>query len=139
MPTEKCVIVDIDGTLANNKRRSPYDMDKIKDDPVIPATKVLVDWAYENCFVFLVSWRPESARKDTEERLAKNSISYTLLFMRPTDDTRPDTEIKKEIYEMHIKDVYSVLFAIDDRTRIVDQRRAMGIYTLDCNQTREEF
>jgi hypothetical protein len=31
------------------------------------------------------------------------------------------------------------MFALDDRTRVVDWRRKMGIYTFDCNQTREVF
>ena len=98
-----CIIVDIDGTLANNKRRSPYDMSKIKDDPIIPATKAIVDRAYENVDVILLSGRPETIRQDTEQRLRIHSIVYDELYMRPKNDIRPDTEIKKEIYETHIQ------------------------------------
>lgn len=114
-------------------------MSKIKDDPIIPATKAIVDRAYENVDVILLSGRPETIRQDTEQRLRIHSIVYDELYMRPKDDIRPDIEIKKEIYETHIQWKYNVLFALDDRTRIVDQRREMGIYTLDVNQTREVF
>lgn len=64
---------------------------------------------------------------------------------QPTDysaqdkDDRPDTDVKKEIYEKYIKDKYNVVYAIDDRTRLVDQRRELGIFTFDVNQTREVF
>lgn len=136
---KNCIIVDIDGTLANNKHRSPYDMEQIHNDLPITATCKIVERAYENVDVILVSGRSEKYKNETVKRLHSFGVAYTYLFMRPANDTRPDTEIKKEIYEMNIKGIYNVLFAIDDRTRIVDQRREMGIYTLDCNQTREVF
>lgn len=134
-----CIIVDIDGTLANNKHRSPYDMNSVLKDDLILPVKTIVDRAYENVDVILLSGRPDSARIDTEERLHIHGVAYTQLYMRITGDTRTDIEIKKEIYEMNIKPEYNVLFALDDRTRIVDQRREMGIYTLDVNQNREVF
>jgi len=139
MKHQTCIIVDIDGTLADNSRRSPYDLTQIQKDPVNYAVANIANRAYENVEVILMSGRDESAREDTEAWLDKYLISYSALYMRPAGDTRPDTEIKKELYEKHIKNTYEVLFAIDDRNRIVDQRRAMGIYTLDCNQTRKEF
>lgn len=134
-----CIIVDIDGTLANNKRRSPYDMSKIKDDPIIPAIQAIVNRAYENVIVILMSGRPETAMVDTVEWLHKHSIPYHFFYMRGEDDDRPDTKVKLALYKEHIQWKYNVLFALDDRTRIVDQRREMGIYTLDVNQTREVF
>lgn len=133
------IIVDIDGTLADNKRRSPYDMSKIKDDPIIPATQAIVNRAYENVIVILMSGRPETARNDTEIRLHQHGIPYHFFYMRGEDDDRPDTEVKLALYKEHIQWKYNVLFALDDRTRIVDQRRDIGIYTLDVNQTREVF
>lgn len=136
---DTCIICDIDWMLANNKRRSPYDMSKIKDDPVIEAVAYVIEWAYENCEVILVSGRSEAARADTEEWLAKNHIAYSQLYMRPIDDERPDTEIKKEIYEKYIEWNYHVLFALDDRFRLVNQRRDIWIFTFDVNQTREVF
>ena len=98
-----CIIVDIDGTLANNKRRSPYDLDQLHNDPPITATCKLVERAYENVDVILVSGRSEKYRNETAKRLYSFDVPYTHLFMRPDDDTRPDTEIKKEIYETHIQ------------------------------------
>lgn len=120
-----CIIVDIDGTLANNTRRSPYDLTQCGEDPLILPTKLIVDRAYEHVAVFLVSGRSEEYRPQTEARLHKHGIAFTKLFMRPKDDTRPDTEIKKEIYHNNIEPTHRPLFAIDDRNRIVDQRREM--------------
>ena len=52
--------------------------------------------------------------------------------MRKDGDYRPDTVVKKEIYEREIKDKYEVLFAIDDRTQVVKTWRELGLTCLQC-------
>ena len=54
--------------------------------------------------------------------------------MRPKGDNRPDTEVKREIYEREIRDKYNVLLVIDDRNSVVQQWREMG---LPCFQVAE--
>jgi len=135
---KSCIICDIDGTLALHDRW-PYEFEKLDTDILNIPVEFIIATAYENVSVILMSGRSEEYRKPTEKRLRKHKISYSALYMRPANDTREDTKIKRELYETHIQGKYNVLFAIDDRTRIVDQRREMWIYTLDVNQTREVF
>jgi hypothetical protein len=72
----------------------------------------------------------DDSQEQTEAWLEKHHIRYDLLFMRKTADSRPDTVIKREIYRSYIKDKYSVLFVLDDRTRIVNMWRNLGLTCL---------
>lgn len=54
--------------------------------------------------------------------------------MRPTKDNRPDTVVKKELFEAHIDGRYDVAFVVDDREGVVRQWREMG---LTCFQVAE--
>lgn len=133
------IICDIDGTLADNDHRSPYDTNLCEEDWLIVPVKMIIDSIHESFSVILMSGRSEEFREQTEKRLDKHWVSYTHLYMRPQWNTRPDTVTKQELYEQHIKWKYNVLFAVDDRIRIVDMRRSLGIFTFDVNQTREEY
>ena len=147
MREKKCIIVDIDGTLALRTMRGPYDTSRYNEDVICNPVRTILDMVYfrnnehydSDITILLVSWRSEEFREVTVKRLEDKGVPYHKLYMRPTWDTRHDTEIKKEIYENHIKDEYIVMFAFDDRVRIVDQRRELGIYTFDVNQTRSVF
>ena len=132
-----CIIVDIDWTLANNKRRSPYDTALCIDDKLIEPVAKICNTIW--CKVILVSWRFEKFREITEKWLLENKVAHDELYMRPDEDFRKDDEVKEEIYNQKIKPHYNVLFAIDDRNRVVDKRRNIWIFTFDVNQTREEF
>lgn len=54
--------------------------------------------------------------------------------MRPENDYRKDTIIKREIYEKEILNKFNVLFVLDDRDCVVEQWRDMG---LTCLQVAE--
>jgi hypothetical protein len=49
--------------------------------------------------------------------------------MRKTDDNRCDSIVKEEIYNEYIKDKYNVLAVFDDRDRVVDMWRRIGLPT----------
>lgn len=136
---ENAIIVDIDWTLAKHVARWPYEMDKLETYEVIEPIRVIIGNLLHEYRVVLMSGRSEEYRAKTERWLEKNKVGYHNLLMRTTWDSRPDTEIKKELYNKYLKNKYNVVFAIDDRNRIVDQWRNMGIFTLDVNQTREDF
>ena len=115
---ENAIIVDIDWTLAKHVARWPYEMDKLETYEVIEPIRVIIGNLLHEYRVVLMSGRSEEYRAKTERWLEKNKVGYHNLLMRTT---------------------YNVVFAIDDRNRIVDQWRNMGIFTLDVNQTREDF
>ena len=48
------------------------------------------------------------------------------MFMRPKDDYRKDSLVKKEIYNNELSK-YNVLFVYDDRNQVVDMWRELGV------------
>ena len=128
------VIFDIDGTLADNYWRSPYDLSECDKDPVIQPIKDLLMMFYDSGkTIILVSGRESGlARDNTEKWLKNNNIPYNFLFMRPTGDTRRDDKIKLEIYHEYIKGDFNVLYVLDDRNRTVDGWRSVGLKCLQC-------
>lgn len=132
LPT--AIICDIDGTLAHMKDRSPYDWSRVGKDDVDPIIKSLLNKLKNKYFIILVSGRDEVCREETEQWLSNNGIEYRFLLMRRNGDNRPDTVIKKEIFENDIRDDYNIEFVLDDRNQVVDMWRSLG---LKCLQVAE--
>ena len=61
--------------------------------------------------ILVVTGRDGVCRKVTEDWLDLHELEYDEMFMRPIDDYRKDTAIKKEIYLNEIKDKYNYKFA----------------------------
>jgi len=131
---EDCYIFDIDGCLAlTDGKRSHYDFTNVSGD--IPNRDIvkLVKKLYETTNnIYIVSGREDSCRKETEEWLEKNDIYYIDLYMRKTNDNREDSIIKREIYEAKFKDKLNILGVIDDRDRVVQMWRSLGITVFQC-------
>lgn len=132
------VICDIDGTLAEKGSRNAYDWGKVcNDSPILKVMEILLALSslpvpsYE---VILVSGRDESCREETQEWLSAYRIKYVSLYMRPKGDNRPDTVIKREIFDNRIRDKYNVLCVLDDRNKVVKMWRELG---LTCLQVAE--
>ena len=147
MTKQKCIVVDIDGTVANHDGiRHHHAYDKVHlDEPhqdIINLVQILQfaqrqsEFDYDGFEILFVSGRPDSCEIQTIEWLNKYGIwsfPYTL-HMRETGDYRPDFIVKKEIYDKHIEPFYDVWFALDDRDQIVNMWRENGIR---CLQVRE--
>lgn len=130
-------IVDIDGTLAHHESngRSPYDWSRVGEDDVDEVVADLVAMLDDEGFeIILVSGREDVCESDTREWLAKHSISWDWLFMRKAGDNRPDTVVKAEIFDNHIRDNFAVRAVLDDRTNVVRMWRSMG---LPCFQVQD--
>ena len=132
------IICDLDGTLAlTGGRRSVYDASKCHLDDINLPIKRILDKFFAVPILF-VSGREEKFVLPTLKFLDKAGFDLDLdepggecrLWMRPTGDFRNDTIIKKEIYETHIKGKYNVIFALDDRDRIVKMWRDEGLCCL---------
>lgn len=138
LPT--AIICDVDGTLALKWDRDIYDTSKVHLDSVIIPTATIINSLYNRgTKILIVTGRDWEYLDITKKWLDDNGIKYDEIYTRPAWDNRSDTIIKREIYDNHINWKYNVTFALDDRFRLVNQRRDMGIYTFDCNQTREIF
>lgn len=137
-----CIIVDIDGTVANNSNRSPYDESKVSQDTPIDQVVTILDsmsvFDTELC-IFFFSGRSEDCRKDTERWLLYNVYYYDELFMRKSGDSRPDTVVKKEMYKKYIEGKYNVVFVIDDRLSVSYMWYELGLFVFNVNQGLVEF
>lgn len=135
------VITDVDGTIAHmGTRRGPFDWKKVgvdAPDPIIIGA--LKAWKMagfnaetDNIQILVVSGRDGSCRKETEEWLDAYGVPHDAIFMRPANDFRKDSLIKKEIFENDIKGKYNVIMVYDDRNQVVDVWRGLGLKCLQC-------
>lgn len=130
----KIIICDVDGTLAIHNGRSPYDLSKVSEDLFNYNLWSVLEMVKNN--VVFVSGREgtKQCRKDTLEWLSRYiQIETPNLFMREEGDNREDSIIKKEIYETCIKPYYEVVAVFDDRDRVVDMWRSLGLFTCQVN------
>lgn len=139
-----CVIIDIDGTLANIGGRNPYDRDFINDKPVeqvVLFNRMIVSEFHgkNDNRIFLFSGRSRKYLNETIRWLNKHEIYYDNLVMRPENDNRSDDTLKREFYENYIKGYYNVLFIVDDRPKVVRMWRSLGLFVFDVNQSGVEF
>lgn len=154
MTKKGAIIVDIDGTLANCDHRRHFVDGSIGKKDWKAFYEAMIDdtlnkWCDEIIYslgdtehccydTILVSGRPEEYRNLTLEWLKKNGVDSTgyfsreMLFMRKNGDFRDDAIIKEEIYREHIEPYYNILFVIDDRKRVVDMWRRLGLVCLHC-------
>ena len=133
----RCVIVDIDGTVAtmgnrSQGSRSPFDWHRVGEDtpkwPVINLVKAMRASGYAIVFF---SGRDAVCRPYTiawlNEHFGWQELDYAL-FMRPEKDNRKDSLIKYELFERHVQGCYYVEFVVDDRQQVVDMwRRTLGL------------
>ena len=140
----ECVIVDIDGTLAdcNHRRRfinkRPKDWDKFFDpnllakDPLIQPVAKLVNILSTSHTIIYVTARPDKLREATIDWLSEHElwIHPFELYMRRDGDRRPDVVVKKEIlYELK-KDGWDPWLCLDDRNAVVAMWRREGVTCL---------
>ena len=139
---EECIIVDIDGTLAHiADGRSPYDASRAMNDSLDDAVSVITAMFYNHGYkVIILTGRHEEHREVTEQWLEENGVEYDELYTRMEDDVdekgnRLDDKIVKErLYRTHVEPRFNVKFVLDDRNRVVDMWRSIG---LKCLQVAE--
>jgi hypothetical protein len=136
MNKRSAIICDLDGTLAIHNGRKPYEYDKCDTDlPNEPVLEILLCMRLAPGSkveeVVFVSGREDSCREKTAAWITWHvGIADPLLFMRKSGDYRKDDVVKEEIYRAHIEPFYDVLFVLDDRTRVVQAWRRLGLTCL---------
>lgn len=129
------IISDIDGTLSLNENgRSYYDSTRVIEDNInTPIADIVKLYKKNGVKILILSGREDASKKDTETWLKCNDIDYDALYMRTTGDHRGDEITKRELYDKYIKDTYNVLFVLDDREKVVDLWRELGLTCLQVN------
>jgi len=146
-----CYIFDLDGTIADceHRRVRATTTDnkinwKIFLNPELviqdlPNKKVIDYFNYLTHHakkeVFILSGREESLKDITLQWFAKNNIwGYQDLIMRKSGDYRSDIEVKTEMLNNHILQLYKPELFIDDRESVVNNWRRLGY---ECWQVAE--
>lgn len=129
MDRPRAVIVDIDGTLALHKRRSPYDESRVLTDEPNELVVSNVRAAFEQGFrIIITSGRTEACRADTETWLKQHlGVDYDALHMRAVGDNQHDGDLKAGFYRDRIEPHYFVQGVFDDRNRVVTRWRELGL------------
>jgi predicted kinase len=128
---QNCYIFDIDGTLAKMNGRSPYDYSKVETDiPNHNITMIARTLKASGLPIVIVSGRTDDCKEETMQWLSAHSIPFDDIYMRETGDIRNDAIVKKEIFDKYLKDRYNILAVFDDRNRVVDMWRSLGITCL---------
>lgn len=142
------VIVDLDGTLSLNESGRPWYgpgyEERLHEDRVNRTVEDVVSAMVSQGLVhhmLFVSGRAEAGRAATSQWIYDNT-AFTVgggrssLFMRADGDFRPDHVIKREIYDQHIRDVFDVFVALDDRPEMIELWRSLGIPAWQVNEYR---
>lgn len=125
------IIFDIDGTLAINTTRSPYDYSRVIEDTInMPVYLSLEAFRMFGFKILICSGRDEMCRPDTEEWLRQNQIPYEILYMRKNKDQRKDYVVKEEFWHEIIKD-YHIVAMVDDRLQVINHARKLGFTVFD--------
>lgn len=123
----KCVILDVDGTVAKVNGRGFFDWDKVSTD--LPHQHVIdiVKGIQDDTYIVCMSGRDEVCRQDTEDWLLQHGIYVDELHMRKQGDMRKDTIVKEELFWEHVADNWNVQFAVDDRPSVLRLWVELGI------------
>lgn len=109
------IIVDIDNTIIRN---GIYPIKKMVD--------YVNELAKENK-IYIITGRPESDRKDTEQTLKKAGIKYNRLMMNNIGNGKEEQIESKKKHAENIKE--KILFAIDDNPKMRNAYQKIGIKT----------
>lgn len=141
---KKTIMVDVDGTLANNEHRQhfldvkPKDWKNFKYNAFYDTTYPDIVWLVKTLHeagntILIVTARTEDEREITArwlDEVAGLGDIYDKMYMREEKDYRDDNIVKAEILEQIRKDGYDPTIVIDDRNRVVKMWREVGITCL---------
>lgn len=143
MEKRKAVVFDLDGTLANIDHRLHHVQNKpknykafyasIKEDKPIPWTIELLRTLSKTYSIVILTGRSEITYADTVEWFNTHVGFVPDLFMRKDEDHRPDTITKLDMYRKLVEPTFDVLFIVEDRDRMVQLWRSLGISCLQCD------
>lgn len=136
-------IFDLDGTISNDWQRVHFakkgDWDNYNkltniDYPFKDVVRLMYCIERLGYRIIILTGRPGSKRKETKDWLRSHNINCHRLIMKTKELLdMPTDEWKKQIYLDDLKENYSVYGVFEDRDKLVDMWRELG---LTCFQTK---
>jgi hypothetical protein len=145
---KNAIIVDIDGTAANTNHRQhhisgekknwkAFNDECVNDKPnewCIQLIRSLVA-CYGVRPIFITGRSMEYYHVTVAWLKEYTNLEGFDLLMREEKNYEKDTELKKRLYETHVKGHYEkILFAIEDRKQVADMWRKEGLVCLHCDE-----
>ncbi|MGH3240882.1 MAG: hypothetical protein ACRDNL_10895 [Spirillospora sp.] len=132
-------LVDIDGTIALRDEtrpgvRHPFAWNRVGEDlPNSPVVSIVQALDAAGHRVIYLTGRSSVCRTDTTAWLVAHvGVPGEALLMRTVDDYRPDTVIKREMYDQFVVPVGPVTAVLEDRAKVVAMWRDLGLTVLQC-------
>jgi predicted kinase len=122
-----CVIIDLDGTMALMNKRSPYEWHRVGEDDVNEPVRDVVELLRRDNHIIFLSGRDAVCYCETVDWLNENFRYSYELYMRTEGDNRDDVIVKGELFDKFIRDQYVVTLVMDDRQKVVDYWRSLGL------------
>jgi hypothetical protein len=134
-PGSPCVIVDIDGVLADGAHRQHLVrakrwrefFDAAHRDAPIAETAVLLRLLDADLVVVLLTGRPARTREPTITWLAEHGYRWDLLIMKEDSDLRKTDRAKREAVADLRQAGFNPVLALDDEPGNVDMYRLEGV------------
>lgn len=140
----KAYIFDIDGTLAENATRSPFDLSKVKEDrPIESICEIATSLFHSGYKLIFMSGREASCSEDTRQWLVDNLGDWSTccpLIMREAGDRRKDYIVKTEMFDRYVRNHYNILGVFDDRKQVTECcYNVLGLKTIFVGNMAERF
>lgn len=132
----KCIIVDIDGTVAEMNGRKPFEWNKVDTDlPRQFVIDIVTGYADKhNCNIVFLSGRDGCCYDKTRDWLDKyigNDVQW-ILSMRAEKDNRKDSIVKEEIFWNIVAPNYNVIGVFDDRPQVLQMWHELKLPNVIC-------
>ena len=82
--------------------------------------------------ILIVTGRPADHKENSIAWMKRHRVRFNEYYCRDAQDFRPDSDVKREIYHNEIEPHYDILFVVDDRFKVVQTWRELGLTCLDC-------
>lgn len=135
----KSIIVDIDGTVADNpiidngfmerpqREFSDYTKNIMKDTPIQQVIDNVNFYHDNGVRVIIITGRDEVSYDFNVQWFKDHGMNWDEMYCRGHDDYRDDWQVKDDFIRDHVENKYHVMAVFDDRQQVVDHLRNMGL------------
>lgn len=126
-------VFDLDGTLAINSGRQPFDWTRVSEDKLDSAVATtLASVRKAGHAIIICTARDAVAEEATKKWLDDNHVYHDGFKMRAAGDGRPDFEVKEDFWRAILLE-YNIVALVDDREQVVRRARKLGLKVLQAD------